>query len=71
MINALNMSGAYGAGYIIGVILGVALLIFIIGAIGWLIYKIVKFFLKKKGYQTTINKNSSAKTINKDYYKKD
>lgn len=71
MINALNLSGTYGAGYIIGIILGVALLIIVIGAIGWLIYKIVKFLSKKKGYQTTINKNSSAKTINKDFYKKD
>ncbi|MEC2055078.1 hypothetical protein I6J18_09330 [Peribacillus psychrosaccharolyticus] len=67
MINALNLSGAYGAGYIIGFILGVALLIIVIGAIGWLIYKLVKFLSKKKGYQTTINKNSSAKTINKDF----
>ena len=71
MINALNVSGAYEIGYIIGVILGVALLIIIVGGIGWLIYKIVKFLSKKKGYQTTINKNSSAKTIDKDFYKKD
>ena len=66
MINALNVSGAYEIGYIIGVILGVALLIIIVGGIGWLIYKIVKFFLRKKEF-----KNSTGKMIDKDFYKKD
>lgn len=71
MMNALNLSGAYGVGYIIGIILGVALLIIVIGAIGWLLYKRVKFLSKKNELKTTINKNSPAKTINKDFYKKD